>query len=87
MKYVGVDIGKRKCRAAFIDEDGEVVDEFSFRNDFVGISRFLSRLSVGDRVVMESTGSLWVNLHDALEEKGFSVVLANPLKMKGYCLG
>jgi transposase len=82
VRYVGVDIGKRRCRAAFVDEDGEVVDEFSFRNDFVGISMFLSRLSVGDRVVMESTGSLWVNLYDALEEEGFSVVLANPLKMK-----
>jgi len=47
MRYVGVDVSKRKCRAAFIDEDGEVVDEFSFRNDFVGISSF-------------SLGFLWV---------------------------
>jgi len=82
VRYVGVDISKRKCRVTFIDEDGEVVDEFSFRNDFVGISMFLSRLSVGDRVVMESTGNLWVNLYDALEERSFGVVLANPLKMK-----
>jgi len=37
---------------------------------------------LGDRVVMESTGNLWVNLYDVLEERGFSVVLANPLKMK-----
>ena len=37
---------------------------------------------MGDRVVMESTGNLWVNLYDALEESGISVVLANPLKMK-----
>ena len=82
VRYVGGDVSKRKCRAAFIDEDGEVVDEFSFRNDFVGISMFLSRLSVGDRVVMESTGNLWVNLYDALKERSFGVVLANPLKMK-----
>ena len=82
MKYVGVDISKRKCRAAFIDEDGEIVDEFSFSNDFDGIERFVSQLSLGDRVVMESTGNLWVNLYDALEERGVSVVLANPLKMK-----
>ena len=47
VRYVGVDVSKRKCRAAFIDGDGEVVDEFSFRNDFVGISRFLSRLFCG----------------------------------------
>ena len=37
---------------------------------------------MGDRVVMESTGNLWVNLYEALEENGVSVVLANPLKMK-----
>jgi len=82
MRYVGVDISKRKYRAVFIDEDDKIVDEFSFRNDFVGISMFLSRLSMGDRVVMESTGNLWVNLYDVLEERGFSMVLANPLKMK-----
>jgi transposase len=31
---------------------------------------------------MESTGNLWVNLYDAVEEKGVDAVLANPLKMK-----
>lgn len=31
---------------------------------------------------MESTGNLRVNLYEALEENGVSVVLANPLKMK-----
>jgi len=82
MRYVGVDVSKRKCRAAFIDGNGEVVEEFSFSNDFDGIERFVSQLSLGDRVVMESTGNLWVNLYDALEERGFGVVLANPLKMK-----
>jgi len=47
---VGVDISKRKCRAAVIDRDGEVVDEFSFRNDFVGISMF-SGLSMGESLM------------------------------------
>lgn len=82
VRYVGVDINKRKCRAAVIDGDGEVVDEFSFGNDFIGISRFLSRLSMSDRVVMESTSNLWVNLYDALEERGFRLRVTR--LMRGY---
>ena len=82
MRYIGVDVSKGKCRAAVVDEDGEIVDEFSFSNDFSGVERFVSQLSSDDRVVMESTGSLWVNLYDALEENGVSVVLANPLRMR-----
>ena len=34
VKYVGVDVGKRKCRAAVVDEDGVLIKEFSFTNDF-----------------------------------------------------
>jgi transposase len=80
--YVGVDVGKRKCRAAVVDGDGVLVDEFSFSNDFEGIKRFVSRLSEGDAVVMESTGNLWVNLYEAVEANGVKAVLANPLKMR-----
>jgi transposase len=80
--YVGVDVSKRKCRAAVVDGDGVLVDEFSFSNDFEGIKRFVSRLSEGDRVVMESTGNLWVNLYEAVEANDVKAVLANPLKMK-----
>jgi len=32
--YVGVDVGKRRCRAAVVDGDDVLVDEFSFSNDF-----------------------------------------------------
>ncbi len=35
-KYIGVDIGKKKCRAAVMDGEGELVDEFSFSNDSLG---------------------------------------------------
>ncbi|MGB9854281.1 MAG: IS110 family transposase [Candidatus Bathyarchaeales archaeon] len=82
MRYVGVDLGKRKCRAAVVDREGVLVDEFSFSNDFEGIKRFVSRLSEGDSVVMESTGNLWLNLYEAVEANGVRAVLANPLKMK-----
>ena len=82
MKYVGVDIGNRECRAAFIDGVGGVVEEFSFRNDFDDIERFVSRLSPDDEIIMESTGNLWVNMYDALEERGFRLRVTR--LMRGY---
>ena len=82
LRYVGVDVGKRKCRAAFVDGDGVLIKEFSFVNDFSGIEGFVRELSEGDAVVMESTGNLWLNLYEAVESQGVKAVLANPLKMK-----
>jgi transposase len=82
MKYVGVDIGKWKCRAAVMNPDGSIYDEFTFNNDHEGITNLASKLTTEDRVVMESTGSVWTNLYDSLEERHVSVVLANPLKTK-----
>jgi transposase len=82
MRYVGVDIGKWRCRAAVMDPEGTVIDEFAFNNDAEGIRDLASRLTTEDRVVMESTGSVWTNLYDALDERKVPVVLANPLKTR-----
>jgi transposase len=35
-----------------------------------------------DEVVMESTGSVWANLYDRLDQVHINVVLANPMKTK-----
>jgi len=75
-------MGKNRCRAAIVNDEGHVMDEFSFSNDSLGVDRFVSRISLDDRVVMESTGNLWINLYEALEVNGVRVVLANPLKTK-----
>ena len=82
MKYVGIDVGKQKCAVAMMDVEGRISDEFSFRNSNEGIGNLISTLSMDDMVVMESTGSVWVNLYDRLEQVHVKVVLANPLKTK-----
>jgi len=82
MKYVGVDIGKWKCRAAMMDPEGTIMEEFTFPNDAEGIRNLASRLTAEDRVVMESTGSVWTTLYNNLEERRIPVTLANPLKTK-----
>jgi predicted NBD/HSP70 family sugar kinase len=43
MKYVGVDVGKRKYRAAIVDEDGVLIKGLSFVNDFLGLKDLSGR--------------------------------------------
>jgi len=82
MKYVGIDVGKAKCRAAIMDPKGFIVKEFTFSNNLKGIEDLTSILAMEDRVVMESTGSVLINLYNILEERHMRVVLANLLKTK-----
>lgn len=79
---MGIDVGKAKCRVALMDQGGFIVDEFTFQNNREGIDRLASRLTMEDRVVMESTGSVWTNLYNSLDDQHIPVVLANPLKTK-----
>ncbi len=37
MNHLGIDVGKRKCRAALKDDKGKILDEFFFGNDADGI--------------------------------------------------
>ena len=82
VRFVGIDIGKAKCRAAIMDPGGLMLEEFTFTNNHEGIEGLASRLTQDDRVVMESTGSVWTNLYNHLDEKHIPVTLANPLKTK-----
>ncbi len=86
MNHLGIDVGKRKCRAAIKDGNGRILDEFFFGNDVSGIHNLLSRIqSLGKcytRAVLESTGNMWIRIHDTLEDNGIDTVLANPYKTK-----
>jgi transposase len=82
MRYVGIDVGKLRCRAAVMDQEGSIIDEFSFNNNHQGIEHLASGLTMDDKIVVESTGSVWTNLYNILDERHIPVVLANPLKTK-----
>jgi transposase len=82
MYYVGVDVGKWKRRAAIMDHEGNIVEEFTFKNDMNGIKNLTKRLSPEDKVVMESTSSVRTNLNEALDAKDIPVTLANPLRTR-----
>ena len=83
MKYIGVDVGKKRCQACIMDEDGEILDEFPFTNNGEGIKSLLECVSdVQCKAVVESTGNLWLRIYETLEGHGVEVKLANPYKTK-----
>ena len=85
MMYVGVDAHKKVCRAAMVNDEGELVDEFSFRNCSKGIEDFMMRIEAFKDealVAVESTANLWIRIYDFLEEHGIQVVLSNPSKTR-----
>ena len=82
-RYIGIDVGKRRCQACIIDDEGSVRDEFNFNNASDGIQTLLDRASsTGCKAVLESTGNLWIRLYEVLEDRGIEVKLANPCKTK-----
>ena len=89
MNHLGIDVGKRKCRAAVKDDKGKILDEFFFGNDAIGIDNLLSRVktngtrsTVNIQAVLESTCNMRMRIHDTLEENGIDTILANPYKTK-----
>jgi transposase len=77
VKYVGIDVHKSMCQAAVLDEDGELLDEQRFPNTPDGIEEFAGKLTTFRdevRAVVESTGNLWIQIHDRLEEHGLVIL-------------
>jgi len=86
LNHLGIDVGKRKCRAALKDDKGKIVNEFFFGNDANGISDLLSIVKTNSttttQAVLESTANMWMRIHDTLEENGIDTILANPYKTR-----
>jgi len=85
MKYVGIDVHKKFCQAAVIDEDGELLDQIRFLNTKEEIKDFAFKLLTFKddvKAVVESTGNLWIQIYDILEKYGIEVFLSNPWKTR-----
>ena len=82
MKYIGVDVSKKRCQAYVMDDEGTVIEEFPFTNISDGIQRLLEREGGDCKAVIESTGNLWLQIYEALEGNGAEVKLASPYKTK-----
>lgn len=85
MKYVGIDVHKKMCQAAVLDEDGELLDQIRFGNKKEEIKEFALKLTTFHddvKAVVESTANLWIQIYDILEKFGFDVSLSNPYKTR-----
>ena len=85
MKYVGIDVHKKMCQAAVLDDDGELLDQIRFLNKKEDIKDFAFKLLTfrdDVKAVVESTGNLWIQIHDILEKYGIEVSLSNPYKTR-----
>jgi len=85
MINVGIDVHKRRCQACLKDEKGHLIGEVSFPRDEEGIRSFRRLLeNHGEaKVVLESTGNLWVPIYDTLtDDPANRVILANPRKTR-----
>jgi len=87
MYYIGLDIHKKNTQACVKDENGRAIVNERFLSDVRAINAFLDRLGGAEaKVVMEATG-FYEYIYDAIESRGFNVVLAHPLKLKALTAG
>jgi len=85
LEYIGVDVGKRKCVACVMNQDGDISETYSYPNTTADASEFARCLvkKYGEcKAVVESTGNMWMKTYEAFEETGIEVKLANPSKTR-----
>jgi transposase len=86
--YCGIDIGKRKHMALFLDNTGRVVRPafpvLNMRDGFAQLVQELRSLTGAVAIAVEATGHYWLALYESLSRQGFEVVVLNPLQVHAY---
>jgi transposase len=86
LNHLGIDVGKRICRVALKDDRGNILDEFFFGNSYQGMLELIKRIhdhgTKKCNAVLESTGNMWMRIHDTLKDNGIDTILANTYKTK-----
>lgn len=84
---LGIDISKRRADVCLKNAAG-IVDRFSVSNDKVGAEIFLQKIDPYVKQgflikgAIESTGNMWMNIYEALEQNNVEITLANPVKTR-----
>ncbi len=89
--FVGIDVASRQHRVAVVGKDGEAKEK-SFtiaatRRGLTQLGRTLQeRGATPDQTLvgLEASGHLWENLEAFLMEKGYRVLVLNPLQIRRY---
>ena len=78
---VGLDLHMKNTHGTIMKMNGEIVKREKFRTRKEYLGRFLEGVPRGSKVALESLGFCWPWI-DFLEELGYEVLLANPVKVK-----
>lgn len=78
--YVGLDVHKRACYATVMNERGEVVKQEKFPNEREEFKRFFN--CIGDAKVAMEACYCWQPAYELLDEMGYDVELAHPMKTR-----
>jgi len=88
MVFVGIDVSKDSHSCHILSSKGKtLVDNLVISNDLEGFNTLDDSLSlVGEdiRVALESTGHYSINIESFLRNKGYSVMLLNPLMVDKF---
>jgi len=78
--YVGLDVHKKVCHATVMDERGEILKEGKFENTRWGFEGFFGRIDDAEAAMEASY--CWQPAYEWLENRGYEVKLAHPLKTR-----
>lgn len=81
-KFIGIDISKQTFDVAY--QKQEKWQLFQLSNTSKGFKSLLAHLNQADYVVMEASGPYYLPLASYLYNKGYKVVVENPLVIKRY---
>lgn len=80
-QFVGLDVHKKYTTAVIINGKGKVLMQKEFTNEPAEFDKFTKSLDKDAKMVMESC-SCWQYIYDYLDDAGFNIKLAHPLKVK-----
>jgi len=89
MIYIGVDVAKSKHDCCILNEKGETLSTFVFKNDKQGFENLMEQIGMysnesdlsDTRIGLESTGHYSINLQNILLQKRLCVRIYNPLSV------
>lgn len=85
MKYIGIDISKRKCDVCIIDAKGNVLERDIYPNTPEGAKKYVAQLKRKHRgklvAACETTANMWHITYDVFEAAGIDIKLADTYKM------
>ena len=83
--YVGIDVHKKYCQAALMNDNGRITHELRFDNNQQGATSLVDLAKSVDpqiKAVLEPSANFWIRIYDKLEDEGVEVKLSNPLRTK-----